>query len=867
MSALKNQHVRCLCIYLTLLLGSAQASADSPARSYRFDIGAETLSQALRNYGQISGQQIIFTEDLVEGKTVPALRGEFTAEEALQRLLKGTGLTAERSPSGALMIRHQLDRTSADSSGTRLAYGGIGGAGADQVRASSDSATPPQRVVAGTFAPTDTSVLPTLEEVIVTAQKRPERLLTVAAPVTALGAAELSRTEAVRLDDFTAQVPGLNLISDREGQTQIILRGITTGSPVNSTVATYIDDIPFGSSTNAALGGWLSPDLDLGDLQRIEVLRGPQGTLYGASSLGGLIKYVTTPADPNEFHVRAELDGNSVDAGGQGYGVRGMVNLPLVSDMLGLRVSAYDRRDPGYIDDPELDRHNLNNSEVDGGRAALLWKPSSQLSVNLTAVIQDLQNGGSSDEDVNVVGTHLTPSVGDLEHVRYTNEPLDVHYRLYSASINYDLQWADLVSATSYSTLHETAVTDLTDSLGPILSGAFGVPNAGFDVGSDLILRKETQELRLESPEGSQLEWRAGFFFTHEHSTRDEPSNAFLTGSQEPLPVPAAIYFDHQDSRYTEYAGFGDLTYYFIPQFDLTAGVRYSSNQQRFGEVSGGLLSGGTTVTAQDSSDDSTTFLVTPRFRLDDNNMIYARVASGYRPGGPNSVTPAQLAVGVPTSYKPDTLTDYDPGYKASLLERKLTLDLSAFYIDWRDVQIETDYSGVTISGNGGTARSDGLEASAVLAPLRGLNIALNLTYTDAQLTQNAPGVNGKDGDELPNVPKWSAALNVDQDFTLTGTTSCFIGGGVHYVGERVSGFVTGSPADFVRPIMPAYTTVDLRTGLNYQNLTFELYAKNVGNERGFNNITSLALSAYQAPFTASVIQPRTIGFSAIAKF
>jgi outer membrane receptor protein involved in Fe transport len=407
----------------------------------------------------------------------------------------------------------------------------------------------------------------------------------------------------------------------------------------------------------------------------------------------------------------------------------------------------------------------------------------------------------------------------------------------------------------------------VTDSFGPILSDAFGVPNVGFAIGSDLFLRKSTQEIRLQSPDGRRLEWRAGAFVAHEHSTREEPSNAFLTGSQAALPVPAPIFFDHMDSRYTEYAGFGDLTYHFLTQFDLTAGVRYSTNRQRFGEVSGGLFSGADTVTAQKSSDDSTTFLVAPRFRLDDNNMLYARVASGYRPGGANSVTPVEVAAGVPNSYKPDTLTDFDLGYKAALLDRKLILDLSAFYIDWRDIQIETEYSGMTVSGNGGTARSEGLEASAVLAPLRGLNISLNLTYTDARLTEDAAGVNGKDGDALPNVPKWSAALNVDQDFVLTGTTSAFVGGGAHYVGQRVSGFVTGSPSDFVRPAMPPYTTVDLRTGLNYKGYTFELYAKNIGDRRGFNNITSLALSAYQAPFTASVIQPRTIGFSLIGKF
>lgn len=862
MASFKKQHLQRLCVSLTLALNCVNADADPAPRSYHFDIAAETLSQALRSYGQVSRQQIIFARDLVEGKTVLPLKGDYTAEEALDHLLQGTGLTAERTPTGTLMIRQQMVKTS-DEAPRRLAYSVEGSAGVTGVPA----AVNPNTAANGSAVTTDASSVPMLDEVVVTAQKRPELLMTVAAPVTALGAAELARTAAVRLDDYTARVPGLNLISDREGQTQIILRGITTGTPVNSTVATYIDDIPFGSSTNAALGGWLSPDLDPSDLERVEVLRGPQGTLYGASSLGGLLKYVTTPPNLNSFGARVEVDGSTVDGGGEGYGARGMINVPLVSESLGLRVSAYQRRDPGYIGDPQLDRHNLNNSMVDGGRAALLWTPATQLSINLTAVIQDLRNGGSSDEDVTVSGKHLTPSVGDLVQVRYTNEPLDVHYRLYSATVNYDLNWANLVSATSYSTLHETAVLDQTDAFGSLLSGAFGIPNVGFDVGSNLILRKTTQEVRLESPQGNELEWRGGFFFTHEHSDRDEPSDVFFTDSGMPIPIPAPVFFDTQDSRYTEYAGFGDLTYHFVPRFDLTAGVRYSTNRQRFGEVSGGLATGGTTSTAQNSSDNSTTFLVTPRFRLDDNNMIYARVASGYRPGGPNATTPLEIANGVPSSYKPDRLTDYDLGYKATLLGRKLTLDLSAFHIDWRDIQIETNYSGFTTSGNGGTARSDGFEASAALTPVHGLNIAINLAYTDARLTEDAPGVNGRDGDQLPNVPKWSAALSVDQDFNLTGNLTGFVGGGVHYVGVRESGFVTGSPADFERPLLPAYTTVDLRTGLNYQHYSLELYAKNVGDRRGFNNIDSMALSGFQAPFTASVVQPRTVGFLLVAKY
>jgi iron complex outermembrane receptor protein len=709
---------------------------------------------------------------------------------------------------------------------------------------------------------------PQVSEVLVTAQKRSERLLTVPTPVTAVGAADLSRTQAIRLEDLVSKAPGLNLKSDRAGETVVILRGVTTGSSLSSTVATYIDDTPFGSSTTQALAGWLTPDLDPSDLQRIEVLRGPQGTLYGASSLGGLIKYVTTPPDTQAYGGRLEVDASSVKGGEDGYGVRGMANLPLVANTLGLRISAYSRRDPGFIDNPRFGLTDLNETRMSGGRAALLWKPLDTLSVNLSATLQNLKGKGSSDEDVTITNGSAHPTTGDLQQLRYAAEPLNVASRLYSAAVDDDLGWAHLVSVTSYSTLHQTAVVDQTITSGAALTAGFGIPNFGFSVGSDLRLKKTTQEIRLESPANAHLEWRVGLYYTHEQTVRDEPSSAFSSVTGAPFALPAPVFFATLRSRYTEYAGYGDVTYHFTPRFDLSAGLRYSGNRQSFNSVIGGLASGPTTTAAQTSSDDSTTFLVTPRYKIDEDQMVYARVASGYRPGGPNTPSPAQAAAGVPLAYKPDTLTNYDLGYKAALLDHKLTLDLSAFLIDWKEIQLTTRFGGFTAAGNGGSARSQGFEGSAVWTPVAGLNLSANLAYTDAHLTQSAAGVNGKDGDQLPNVPKWGANLSADYDFPLSGSVSGFVGGGVHYVGDRISGFVGGSPpATFARPKMPAYTTLDLRAGVNWGNYVLQVYAKNVSDERGLENISSEASSAYNPPFTASVIQPRTIGVALIAKW
>jgi outer membrane receptor protein involved in Fe transport len=699
----------------------------------------------------------------------------------------------------------------------------------------------------------------TPEVVVVTAQKRSEKLLSVPASVTALTAAQLGRTEAVTMADYAALAPGLDLVSAREGQTQLVMRGITTGSTTpNTTVAIYLDDSPYGSSTVFAGGNQLTLDLDPSDLQQIEVLRGPQGTLYGASSLGGVLKYVTTPPDLENYETRLEVDGSTVDGGGNGYGFRGMANIPLVDDTLGFRISAFDRLDPGYIDNPQLHRTDVNQSRVYGGRASVLWQPIARLSVRLTALHQDLDSGGTSEEDVD--GTTLKPLYGDLVQRRYANEPLNIQYWLTSGVVNYDLGWASLVSATSYATLHESQINDLTDTYQPVLGPALHIPDLGIAFDIPINQTKVTQEFRIVSASEDRLEWQGGVFFTHEQSTHGEVFEPFLTTTGTSIPVN--LLSGALLSHYTEYAGYGDLTYHFTSQFDVLAGGRYSSNSQNYSQPESGALIGPSTTLVAKSSDDSGTFMVSPRYRFDDDNMAYIRIASGYRPGGPNPLTPAEAAGGVPASFAPDTLTNYEVGYKAALLEQKLTLDLSAFYIDWRNIQIQTVFNGFDATGNGGTAQSAGVEAAATYAPIQGLNLTANLDYTEAELTQNAPGVSARSGEELPDVPRFAGYISADYDFPVLASWNGFVGGDVRYVGDRTSGFVTGAPAGFERPVMPDYTTVGLRAGVSHDAWKFELYAKNLSDARGMTSLSSLSFSGYSNPYEASIIAPRTVGFS-----
>jgi len=699
-------------------------------------------------------------------------------------------------------------------------------------------------------------------EVIVTAEKRPERLFSVPAPVSAISSARLQRQEATRLEDFAADVPGLNLISSQEGQTAIVLRGITTGSPNSSTVSSYVDDVPIGSSTGFALGGDMTVDVDPGSLQRIEVLRGPQGTLYGASSLGGLVKYVTTSPSLTQMSGRFEVDGSAVDGGGQGYGVRALVDGPIIQDQLGFSLSVTDRRDPGYIDNSQLKQTDINATNVDGARLDVLWKPTDKASLELSALMHDSYSSGTSDADVNA---NLALTNG-LQQVRYVDEPWNIKYRIYSAKAQYDLGWANLLSITSYQPQALTGANDGTAAYGTYLGPILGVSNLGIRTSSDVNLNRTTEEVRLSSPSSNRMEWQAGLFFDHEDSSYVTQLTPFNTISGGPVALPNLAYIDEIDN-YTEYAGYGDVTYHFTDKFNVLAGVRYSENHQTFVERTSGLLFGGSGALNGSSSDSSVTYLVAPQYQFDSRNMIYARIASGYQPGGPNTVSPASIAAGIPSSYRPDTLTNYELGYKASFPGQRVTVDLSVFDIEWQNVQLHEVVGGVGTIGNGGTAQSKGVEFAGTYSPIHDLSLSANLAYTDASLTADAPGIGGKSGDELPLVPHYAANINADYGFPISDGIRGFIGATLRYQGDRTSNFVTGAPLAYQRPVLPSYQTADLRVGVTRGPTELELYVKNVGDSHGLTDLTSLAIDSYSAPLTASVIQPRTFGFSVVDKF
>jgi len=696
-----------------------------------------------------------------------------------------------------------------------------------------------------------------LPTVIVTANKRTEKLQDVPMAVSAISADDIRREGANSFADYATQVPGLNVISTAEGQTQLVLRGITSGSgQANSAVSTYINDAPYGSSTVYSGGGLLTPDLDPADLERIEVLRGPQGTLYGSNSLGGLVKFVTVPPDATRAYGYVSSGYSSVAGGDNGFSERAMFNAPLVENKLALRVNAYNRTDPGYIGNIATGRSDINEAKVKGGRAEMLWTPTDKLSVNLSALAQNLSSDGLANTGVEVDPTTLLPRYGYQKQSRAAGTGLfTIQYRLYDASVNADFGWAKLVSSTSYGTQKVNSDQDVTAAYGPILNPAFGLTDGGYSITDPITLGKFTQELRLQSPEEQALEWRVGLFYTRESTTNQQNVEAFDASTGAPLALPPLGTINVGPGIFREWAGYTDLTWHATSQLSVLVGGRYSNDQTTFTQTGSGLLTGTSDFTTR-STDSPTTFLLNPSFKFNDKLMAYIRVASGFRPGGPNVGVPPGL--GAPVSFGPDKLTSYELGFKSILLDRRMTLDADVFYINWSQIQLTSTAGGFSFLGNGGKAKSQGLEASWKYTPVSGLVVSANASYTDAELAADTPtDLFGYNGDRLPWVPKWDATVALDYDFPLGGGWSGSAGASYNYVGERETDFL---PVPGPRLTVPGYHGIDLHAGSYYGPWTLQAYVKNLTNQRGITSLSSETIDPQGSPFAASYVPPRTVG-------
>jgi iron complex outermembrane receptor protein len=708
-----------------------------------------------------------------------------------------------------------------------------------------------------------------VSEVVVTAEKREEPLQNTPVSVTAIPGQVLELQHAVDLEDWAGYVPGLVLgDAGAPGETFVAVDGI---APIGSAseVGVYVNDTPVGSSSSFEGANGFTMDLMPYDLQRVEVLRGPQGTLYGASTMGGLIKYVLAAPDPTHFSGQIGGDVFGVDhASDPGGGGRGEANIPLVNDTLALRVSGYDENTPGYIDDAVTGKKGDNALAQYGGRVALLWQATPDFSAQVSALYQ--HSHADNQSFVALSQTTLQPTAGGLSNTNTRAEPYTQELQLYDLTLNWNLHWAQLTSVSSYQQFKNNTTEDLTDYLGGLLD-LYGAPaNNQSEFDERYGLKKFTQELRLASPEGQKLEWLAGGYYTHEDATNVEVFDGYNTGGAFLNPLEAVTL----PSMYQEYAVFGDLTYHFTDWFDLSGGFRYAHNNQTFVESEGGSLLGSSPPTKPvlvvpgSSSEGVTTYSIAPELHLTQDVMAYARMASGYQPGGPNVILPG--VTGIPTQFGSSKLTDYQLGLKSTLLDGHATLDVSAFYIDWSRIQVSVLIGDQSAIENAGKARSQGFDFAGSYSPIAGLTLGATLTYTDAFLTSRVPSIGAGYGARLPYVPLWSGSLTADYSVPISGPWRGFIGGGYRYVGSRysdVQGSVEGGELQGIE--VGADNVVDLHLGARTHDLTLTLFAKNLTNEHAYLPPADYFYSALGKPIDikAPVEQPLTIGLSVDKSF
>ncbi len=599
-----------------------------------------------------------------------------------------------------------------------------------------------------------------LNEVIVTAQKRTQALADIPMSVSVLPGDALERAQVDNFQDYAALVPGLSLQTNTRGVSRITLRGINTGG-VASTVGVYVNDVPFGSSSGLANGAILAGDFDTFDMARIEVLRGPQGTLYGASSLGGVIKYVANEPSTAGFEGAVKGSVEEVEGGGTGYAVTGVLNMP-IGESFAIRASGFYRSDDGFIDsignnpivffaDPSVTivdgtrvEENLNSVDTGGGRVSALFEPSENFSLNLTALFQDIDSDGADIYEGDP--TTLAPLYGDFVTSLYHPEYTDIEYRVYSATIDWDFGPVALQSVTSYGNFDQTFQRDAALiplgglPVSQLATLVYGQPLSAI-LNQNTSTDKFTQEFRLVSPDSDSFEWLFGVYYTDEDSGIDPQVYTLVDpGTETPAAGIPALAEATLVSTYEELAVFANATWHLTDRLDLSFGGRWSENDQEATQrLTIGLppaLGGGTAVFAGlESSESPFTWSVSPRYEFTDTTSMYARVATGFRPGGPNVLPPGappELA-----TYDADELTSYEIGLRTGTDDGAFSLDVAAYYLDWDDIQLYANIDGVGVNANGGTAVSKGAELTATARATEGLSFTVTAAYTDAYLTED----------------------------------------------------------------------------------------------------------------------------------
>lgn len=698
-----------------------------------------------------------------------------------------------------------------------------------------------------------------LEEVLVTASRREQKLQDVPAAVVAVQPDEFKFQGLQQVSDIFAYTPGVTFDdSGAIGRGTISARGVPQVLAV-PVFGVYLDDTPISTNTNFAGGGTFLDGLLL-DLERIEVIKGPQGTLYGATSVGGMMRYISKDPALDELRGSLSVDANDVENGDTGNTISGTISVPIIKDTLGVTLSGFRQDRAGYVDYVDAATGAVLDEDVDqadneGGSVDVLYRPAERLDMRLKYLKQEATFDISS--TTQLAGIESDDALwGDYSSIAMPGSE-KVEFEIISGTLNYDFDWATLTFNSSQVELSYGQQSDFTAAIAGLVDLVAGLPpgtttrvDANLVQGSE----KNVQELRLTSAPSDTLEWIAGLYYADEETYNDQV--VAVTPA-----VPFEILNAQLPSDYEELAGFGDVTYYFTPEFDVTAGIRVSRSEVTLDFNTTGILSGDTNFTGDSIKDTVETYLFAASYRPSDDLSLYGRVASGYRPAMSNlplldPFTGENLA---DPQIDSDEVWSYEVGGKGRSASGLVQYDVALWMLDWDNFQTTIFVNGVNTGANAEDGLSAwGMEGELSLNPTDSLTFLANFSYAESTLNSDEPGLGGVDGEDVPNLPEWTASLRWNYQFPLMGDWNGTFSGGVRYVGEYESTYSQSTTNQAVT--VDSRTLTDVNLSVNYENYTLGVYATNLFDERALNSRTDQIAGVGVFNSTGVFERPRTIG-------
>lgn len=693
-----------------------------------------------------------------------------------------------------------------------------------------------------------------LEEIVVTADKRSAKSVQdLAASITAFDENKLENLNVLDFDDFIVQVPGTNFLNNGgpgRGNEVASIRGLSTvADNTVGVVVQYLDGAPhFGNSYRF---------FDIGE---VGVLRGPQGTLWGSQSIGGLIYYRSNRPDPSQFdgNIQADMYSSSGD-GGLSQRYSGVVNIPLITDKLAVRAAGQFIDETGYIDNLRTGTDDINDVKESAWRLSALYQPTDAVTVTAIYHGNDLEANAPTYFDIDLGGQDVDQPSDE--------GPAKQEYDLFNFVVDVDLSWATL-SYTGSQFTNDGGYTDFEDSTGSLVQTTTTIDEDA-----------TTHELRLVSSSDSPLQWIAGLYYD-DYDDFNQTIDYTLTDFGDPAPVEGTTQGGL--ITYTDKAVFGEISYQFTDKLRVLIGGRYFDWEVDNHEVFliGGADFGFVTNGVASDTDFFSKFLVD--YRINDDVMVYGSISEGFRYGGFNTFV-GEALFGISEEYfqfSPDTLVSYETGVKSMFLDGRLSVNAAVYLLDWQEVQtvVQSDTAGAFGQGffttNVPDLEAKGLELELVsqdlIAP--GVYAAFSWGYTDNEFKDDAqlfPGtrVTINKGDSLRRTPKNTYSFDLGYEFSAGGDADWFVRANYWHKDATQTFGYNGTDGDVK---VPSQNVVNMSAGARWDSFQLKLYVDNLTDKAPWLNVfsgASFGQPGADDAVRANTIRPRTFGIEGIFYF